>query len=230
MFSELVDAVARKAGRGDSKLASITDYANSTIRELTVLAYFARDLVEDTVVVDAEPFIWTRPRHLRTLRTAMLPASVDLNIPESIYLRFLLPGKVQLLENYFYYGGPGYYVFRGGPLGATLAVSYYQYWPRYRYYAVGARPAVYDYETGVWEYLLDGAYVATLGSAELDEAARAKVSNWMLEDWPLLVEMGTLNKVWLEIKDRERASQTYSVYKSQQSDLLAGEAKESLDA
>lgn len=221
MFSELVDEAALRAGRPDRK-ADIKSWANSTIRECVVLAYFARDMVEDTITADAAPYIWTKPNNFRLLRTAKYPSG--------IYPKFAAPGKRQDSFDYFYYGGPTYFVFAGVDSGSEISVAYYAYPIRLKYYdgtTGNERPAIYDRETETWTYWNGTIYVSTLGSTALDEAAQTLVTNWILQDWYDLGLEGTMAKLFKSIDDK-RAGSTFGLYKSFQKDLKAGEVYETM--
>lgn len=221
MFSEAVDVVVERSGRLD-RVNDIKAYINTSIRECQVLAYFARDLIEDTITATASPHVWTRPTRLRLLRTV--------RYPNDVYPDLIMPGKRQQRKTFYYYGGPTYYAFAGALSDADINVAYYLYSQRFTYYAAtgDVRPAVYDRDEETWAYLLDGAYVTTLGTDALDEAAEDSVSMWLLLDWFDLIIEGGLAKLFKQQGD-ERGLSTFALYKSFQSDLKAGEVFESLD-
>ena len=221
MFSELVDRIVIRSGRPD-RIADIRSYVHASIRECQMLAYFARDMTEDTITATAGPHIWERPANLRLMRTARYPGD--------IYPNFAGPGKRQLDEDYYYYGGSNYFAFSGIATGEEINVAYYSYAKRLAYYedaVVPVRPAVYDEELETWTYLQAGSYVSTLGTDALDEAARNLVTNWLLLDWMDLIEEGGLAKIFKSVGD-ERSRTAFALFKSYQKDLKAGELIETL--
>ncbi len=224
MFSELVDEVLLSSSRGTSRRTDVIRYANATIRELQARAHFSRDLVEDQLTADASPYLWTRPRFLYLLRTVYYPA-VD------YWPKFLPPGKVQrdAPNSWYYYTTPTQIVFSGVAVGDQINVAYYQYLPRLSYYDASGpvRPAVYDEVTDTWTYLQNGSYVSTLGSTTLDDAARALVTNWVLDHWREGVVEGTFAKFFKLVGD-DRAAASFAVFNQIKKDILSMESYDSI--
>jgi hypothetical protein len=222
-FSKLIDdAIARS--RRPGLILDIIGYANSTIRECEVLAFFKRDLVEDQLTADASPFIWEHPLRFRMLRTAFY-------LTKNIYPGFVQPGlkQEQYETPYFYYGASTYIVFAGVDVGDLIDVAYYEYLRRLRYYedTTGNRPAYFDDSTETWYYWDGSAYVTTLGTTALDLAAQALVTNWLVFNWYDTILEGTLAKLFKDQQD-PRSPTSFALYKSYQKSLSGGEPYESL--
>lgn len=219
-FSAAVDDVLVRSGRPERRADAIS-YVRQTLRECQVYkkVVFARDLIEDQLTATTDPYIWDRPSELRILRTVKYSSQYDCR-GQNIYPKFLRPGKIQESEDYFYYGGPNYYAFKGVNVGGTIGVGYYSYFKKLPYYAADARPAVFDLNTDSWTYL-------TATTDVEKEAARALVTNWLLFDWYDLILEGALAKILKTVND-ERAPSTFALFKSLQKDLMAGEEIDSL--
>lgn len=222
MFSELVDIVAATIGR-TAKQAEIIRYANATLRECQSQAYFKRDLTEDSLSPDASPYIWTFPSTFRVIQAAYYPNS-------DIYVDEKPPGRTQIGVDQYYYGSTTYITFKGVADEDTISLAYYSYVNRLAYYAVGARPAVYDEPTQAWTYLdtNTGLYVSTLGTTDLDEAARLLVTNWMLDNWNHTIVEGTLTKIMLSLDDA-RGPKHYTLFMKFKEDILKGEVHTGLN-
>jgi len=217
-FSAAVDNVVSRSGRPE-KRQDIVSYARASIREIQTLKNFVRDLVEDQITATTDsPFTWTRPDKLRFMRTVRYrPGN---NQVESIWPKFLMPGKVQKDVDYYYYGGPTYFVFVGVSKDQEIDIAYYTYARTFVYYEDESnRPATYDLSTLSWSYL-------TASTDEEKEAARNEVTNWVLFHWPHVVEEGALAKVFKSIGD-PKATSAFALYKSMQQDVLEAESFES---
>lgn len=217
-FSAAVDDVVTRSGRKD-RIADILSYVRSTLRECHGLAYFRQDFVEDTITTDAEPYVWTHPTGFRLLRTARYP--VWNNRGERLYPPEVKPGKKQRDQDYYYYGGPGYYIFAGLTSGSDIDVGYYRVFPKLPYYAIAARPATYSLEDNAWSYL-----TATSDAEKL--VAQEQVSNWLLYEYYDTVIEGALAKLFKTLDD-PRARSTFALYKSYQKTLLSLEPSDSLN-
>ena len=213
MFSELIDEAVAISGR-PNRITDITTYANNTIRECDVLELWARDLIEAQLTAAAVPFTWTVPTNFRQIRTA--------NYDNLFWPKFIEPGKKQTDHEFFYYRASDYFVFANVSTGTLVNIAYYSYLKRLYYFAVGARPAVWDPVAETWSYLSGGVYVPTLGTDALDAAARALVTNWLLEDWYNTILTGTTAKILTAIND-PRAGNNFANYKSNQGDINKGE-------
>lgn len=214
MFSEAVDDVARRSRRF-SQLADIGDYLNATVRECARLSLFSHDLVEDTLVVDAVPFVWQRPLNLIGMRAV--------KYADGSYPDFLRPGRILTDRQRYFYSASTYFVFAGAESGSSISVAYYTYPKRLQYYAIAERPATFDFFTEEWTYLTPPADEA----AEL--IAQAKVSNWLLLRHYEAMKEGTLAKLFKSVGD-ERAGSTFALYKSMQGDIKTAEGMEAFQA
>lgn len=211
-FSQMVDAVIDRTGRGD-RAQDVAAYINQTVREVQTLAFFAHDLVEDIAYVTTSPVTWDPPAYFRTMRAV--------NYNGEIWPKFAQPGQIQDRYAAYYYRAGTYFVFNGAGLGTSIQMAYYSYAPRLLYYAEGARPATYDAENGVWNYLT----AITLGD---QEAARAKVSNWLIINHYDCIVEGALAKIYKSVGDQVRSATAFSLYKTMQAQLMASERTESL--
>lgn len=216
-FSAAVDDVITLSGRPDKKL-DIVSYLRVSMRECQVLRYFRNDMTEDTLTADASPYIWTYPQEFRILRTVRYPFLNDQG--KNFYPPMIGPSKRQREEDYFYYGGPGYYAFAGIESGDSIDVSYYSNFTKLAYYTSTTRPATFSLENNAWSYL-------TATTLTDQEVARNQVSNWMLFNYYDTIVTGGLAKL-LNISGDDRAKSVYSYYKSLQKDLAANEPSDSL--
>jgi len=218
-FSALVDDVRIRSGRVD-RTADINAYARSTIRECTVLAEFDRNTIEGTVAATAIPFVFTQPANFRTWEAIKYPYFDNHGNP--IFAVEKRPGVQQNSRNpYWFYRAGNSHVFNGiNAINDILTYAYQAYLPKLANFPVVAdRPATYDIDTGLWTYHADYT-----GNATLNQQAQDLVTNWLLFDWYDLIVEGTLNKIYKTVGD-VRAGPAFSLYKAQQKDLIAGEAK-----
>ena len=225
-FSAVIDDAIARSARPDRR-ADIIQWARASMREAQVIAFFERDFIEDQITAVGDPYIWTRPAYFRQMRTVRYPEIRD-GHGNSVYPRFVQPGRALRNFNYFYYAGTDYFTFAGQSRGLPntttstfIDLGYYSYFPRLAYYKVADRPARYSLEDEAWWYKDE-----TLDDAG-KEAARNRVSNWMLFDWYELVMEGTLAKVFKTFGD-SRAVSSFALFKSYQKDLLAGESRASM--
>lgn len=223
MFSELVDDVVARTRRPDMQ-ADIIGYANATIRECQALALFWRDLVEDQLTPNAAPYTWDLPLNFFRLKAAQY----GLTGCKPIYPERLPPGRVQEDKQFYYYFATSYVVFNGmGGLSyngtfPVINLAYYVRQLSFKYYLVGARPAVFDSEDLTWTYL------GGITDPILQAAARAKVANWLLQFWRELIAEGTCAKAFKIIGD-PKAPSSFALFKSMQTNLLAMEQNEAFD-
>lgn len=225
-FSSLIDESILISGRGTAARPRLIRYARSSARECQSLALFHNDRTEDNITADTTaPFIWTKPSIFRIMETV--------RYPDNVYPDFIPPGRLQkqpaeLGEDY-YYAAQDYYAFAGLDVADIINISYFSWFTPLVYFAVSDRPAIYDLETLSWTYRdNDGNFVAALATTELEEAARNRVTNWMLFKWNELVMEGTLAKQFKVLNDK-RSGSTFALFKSFQKDLIKGESYESLD-
>lgn len=257
MFSELVDEAVSRSRRAD-KQADIISYANQTLRELQSQqnGAFTRDMIETQISVaqnQPQPITWDRPPHFRIMRAVAYTDTQ--NFYDPIYPKFIRPGSRQKETDYFYYGAGSYFVFAGvgqpqgtngnfylGSLGATnISLAYYTKFRRYQYYAVGARPAVYDRNAESWgNFVLTSfpnpppdisdvpSILPQSNTFNLQQQyAIYLVCNWLLFDYYDTVLEGTLAKLFKNVGDN-RSTSSFALYKSLETRLIADESFESL--
>lgn len=222
MFSELVDTAVSRSGRPD-KRADVIAFINQTVREMVAKHYFAKNLVEDTVVASADPFIFQRPIRLQRFRTVQYA--------NGTFPPFIQPGRKMADFDEYYYAAASYFVFKGAVFAGSLSgsgnvnVAYYQFPKHLSYYGLGLRPATYDFDLEVWTYL-----PAFDVDEDTREQARDLVSNWLLRDWYDLVTEGTLAKIFKVVDDSNRASTHFSFFeRAYAAQFLATEIYESFD-
>ncbi len=220
-FSAVLDDAVKLAGRGVAARPQMVSYARASMREPQMDNLFEKDLVEDQLTFNADPFSWTRPPEFRVFRTV--------KYSEEVYPKFIPPGRRQFDETNFYYAASTYFVFKGLAVGDVFGIAYYTFFPKLVYFEAAARPARFFADLGKWQYLDgNGNFVDTLGSDTLDEAARALVTNWILFDWPDLILEGILAKQFKVQKD-DRAPSHFALFKSMINDLLQSETVGSID-
>lgn len=229
-FSALIDNVILASGKPQS-LISIVGFANATIRECQALGLFARDMIEDSVVVPSDNttsyYTWTRDtKTFRSLRTVKY-------LTAAVYPELILPGKKQDGRTWFYYAADDYFVFNGVAAGETIAFAKYYWAKRLAYYAqlgvtttafpggpYATRPAYYDETLEAWQYLnTDGnAYVSTTGDTAVDTARQLAAMNWLISDWYDVILSGTKAKIFNSSSDPRSAAE-YSLYKQLQTSM-----------
>lgn len=220
-FTAAVNTAVVRSGRPD-RVNDCVSWARMTMRECQVMALFFRDLVEDAITANSDPYLWTQPGVLRQMRTVQYPGLFD---PQGnvIYPDHILPGRKQRGKTYFWYEtGGDTIVFAGHGASSsgstTINVAYLSYFPPLKYYTASETvPANYTIEDGAWTY-------ATASTDAEKEAARALVTNWMLFDWFDMIIEGTLAKLY-KTNDDQRAPSTFALYKSYQKDLIRGAAR-----
>lgn len=237
-FSGLCDQVIIGTGRS-AALLDVIAYANATLRECHALGLFYRDLIEDQLLVGSSTGsqIWEPGFGFRKLRTVQYDDS-------KIYPKYLLPGRQQRagentydseVPRYYYYAADNYFVFNGVSLSENINYAAYWFPKSFQYYTrLGAtntaqlpgsgystRSAYFDKDDDLWKYLnaTGDAYLTTLGDPTVEAARRAKTMNWMVADWYELIMEGTKNKIFNLYGDTRTAA-SYSMYKSQQKDLV----------
>lgn len=239
-FSAAVDAVIQDTGRAEPRTQErIKRYVRASIRESNVLEFFYRDMTEEMIIAAGANPTWEKPDGFRIMRTVKYP--IARYYPE--FPPMIPPGKLQRDEKYYYYGASTYVVFVGIEKDDEVKFAYYSYPPSFVYYTAAERPAVYDDGEGItalsipetsipqWYYReSDGSYRdanTTTLTTEQQEAARDRVTNWLVFDWYHLVQEGGSAKTYKNLSD-ERAPATFALYKSFQQDLRKGEPYESL--
>ena len=226
-FSALIDNAVMATGKPGS-LISIVAFANATVRECQTLGLFARDLIEDAVVVDTTNLtgyeVWERDSNtFRSLRTVKY-------VSADTYPELILPGRKAIGKTYYYYASDNYYTFNGVQPGETIAMAKYYWAKRLAYFArlgvattqfpggpYATRPAYFDEDTQLWQYLNSegDAYELTTGDTAVDEARRLAAINWLISDWYDVILSGTKAKVLNQAGD-PRSVAEYSLYKQLQ--------------
>lgn len=216
-FSAAVDDVMIRSGRPERK-ADIIAFLRSSIRECQVKRFFKRDMIEDILITDAKPYIWSYPQEFRIVRTVKYPI---LNLRnEALYPPEIMPGKKQRDHIYYYYGGPGYYAFAGLDSGSSIDIAYFSFLRKLPYYEIADRPALFSLEDNAWSYL------NAVSDAE-KLIAREASSNWILFDYYDTIIEGAMAKILKQVGDA-RSVASYALYKSYQNDLVAAEPSDSL--
>lgn len=232
-FSGLIDSAIMQTGKAGSLIAAVS-FANLTIRECQSLGLFARDLREEQLAVDIVPFNWTRPVNFRRIRTVKYP---DFNI----YPKFMLPGKIQIGEEYYYYAADNYYVFKGVGQNNAVNLANYYFAKRLQYFSrlatatdrfpggpYSVRPAYYDQLTEQWMYLNDTSdgYVTSLTDLTEELIRQLNTTNWLVTIWYDLILTGTKAKLFSG-GDDNRANREFAAYKQAQKTFQTVEAYES---
>ena len=233
-FSQIVDRTIIECGR-PTQIATVVAYVNTTIRELQRLARFADDLYEDQLTATAQPHIWDEiPSGFRKMKT------VHYTLTDT-YPVLRRPQRNITEHEGYYYRASDYFVFQGVLLSEPISIAYYKFARKFSYQKrLGAaltgsadmitRQAYFDTDEETWYYLNDAgdAYVTTINDTVEEAARREKAANWLIRDWAELVLEGSKNKLWNSVGD-ERARGSYSLYKSQQNDLIATAAHEGIE-
>lgn len=229
-FSAAIDVCLTRSGRPDL-VNDLLSHVRTSMRESQVRPgdrqiFFAKDLTETELTnISVEPHTWEPPTGFRVMRAVKYPDQID---PQNnqIFVDFVEPGKRQLeFKRYHYFAGSSF-IFVGTNAAATniikIGIAYYSYFSILNYFSdVTKRPARYlinDDGTEGWTYHADYDIDDTTRTT-----ARNLVTNWMLQNWFDMVVEGALAKAF-KIKDDDRASSTFALYKQLQRDLLAGES------
>jgi hypothetical protein len=225
MFSEMIDDLMLRVSRADaSSRANMVAYANATVRELQQTVKCFRDRVEDLVSLAGNgsnnSFVWDRPNNFRTIFAVRY-------MPDDVYAKLRPPGPLQADWPFYYYGGPTYLTFVGVAVSTEIQLAYYVWMPRMIYYAVGARPAIFDRDLGTWSYRNDqGQYVSSLADPAQMEAAENRVGYWIILDHLETVQEGTLAK-YFKTSDNERAAASFAVFREMKNKFSTDEVDES---
>lgn len=221
-FSAAVDRVIARSSRMDRRV-DILSYVRLTLREIQTLALFQKDMEEDVVTAQSDPFIWQWPQTFRKMWTVQYPARIDQR-GRPVYPRALQgPGKAIEEWQWYYYPSGDSFIFAGHGEGAPINIAYLTYFAPLKYFAVTDRPAIYSVDTLEWSYAAPYDM-----STELRAMARAMVTNWALFNWFEVVIEGALAKLYKTVDD-PRAVATFALYKQLQSSLLQGEANLAID-
>lgn len=210
-FSAIIDDTVTRTGRVNLR-ADIVSYARQAMRECQTLVKSPDDMVEDELTATANGYLWDKPQYFREMLTVKLPAVFDPR-GQAIYPKRVQPSKNQRNRDYYYYMTGGSFAFYGVSSNTLIDIAYLTWFAKLPYYqTVAERPATFSLEDGEWSYL-------TATSAEEQLAARALVTNWMLEDYYDLILEGTCAKVWKAMGD-PRSSPSFALFKSLQKDMV----------
>lgn len=212
-FTSAVDTCVARSGRADRR-ADIRSYVRLTMMELQTSGLYKRDLIEDEITPDDDPYIWTPATGFRRFWTVSYPNLYAQN-GDTIYPKVLDgPGRAQNREPHYLYPSGDSFIFVGHQ-ETTINIAYFEYFPAYKYYDTGTEVASFDDETNAWSYL-------TATTAEDQAAARLLVSNWILYNWFDVIVEGALAKLY-KVVDDPRMSPTYALYKQLQNMFISSE-------
>lgn len=223
-FSQIVDEMVNELKRPDL-LGEICSYVNQTIREVhfdpstgAAIAYNA-NLQELLITATSESgFGWDVPNPATFQRLEAVKIGNRYGRDgRPVWLRERKPGRGMQSADYFFYRVRDRFVFSDyGGIGAEIALAYYEYPRRLKYYAPSVRPAEYDDVSG-W------SYADSIVTPELEEAARESVTNWLLMRWHDVLTEGIRAKVYKRVSDTERARTAYSMYSALRQGLYTSE-------
>jgi hypothetical protein len=225
-YSQLVDEMIAESKRPDMA-TEIQAYVNQTIREVhfepqrgnSIL--YNENLIEASLTADVETgFTWAPPNPavFQSLAAVKYPTIVDRH-GRDIWATEKTPGRGLVDAEYFYYRAAGGFAFSDyGGVDATIAIAYYEYPKRLKYYASAVRPATWDDEDG-WTYHED--YDTDDDSRLLAETL---VSNWLLLRWHDVLSEGVRAKIYKRVADTERARTAYSSFTTLRQGLYTSEA------
>lgn len=223
-FSQIVDDVIRITGRPDQILL-IPGFVNQTIRELHSepqsqgLVKYGENLFELEFSPDVDQgYVFTIPRvhRFQTLECFFYSTIGRYAFPKTPSTMFDGVYTPDRRSNY-YRSGSNFILNGYGGTDSLVKAAWFEYPPSFKYYAVAARPATFNDETGEWTYL--PAYVTD----EEKETARDLVSCWLLLRYKELVTQGACAKVFARMSDSERGKVAYSLFQSGRTQLIAAE-------
>lgn len=225
MFSEVVDKIVTTTGRPD-QFRNVIDHANTIIRKVHAKALWDRNFktVEATNLNpahDCNYMRWSRPSDFSVLRTIQVGDD---------YLNYERPGRhLQQASDYYYADGNEFILVY--PRIKTATIGYYRKPQRFRYFKPNERPAVFDEVTEKWLYLVpnsNGQYTDRLTTDLEEQNARTLVADWLLHEYPDVVNFGTSNLIYSQLGD-EQARASYAIFKDSISDLMRVEQFASTD-
>jgi len=224
-FSQIVDSVANETKRFDM-LGEYASYLNQAIREVHFenewgnVVFFQDNYHEELITATNDQIeSWTMPRP--ELFQGGIVARFNGVIDERGHPRYALgltPGPRLEQEPYAFYRAGRQVHFKGfGGVGRQIALSWFEYPPALKYYAVDQRPASYDIESG-WTYLPE---------YDVDDASRATaerlVSNWLTLRWHTVLEEALRAKSYKRAGDENRQRTSYSLYMQLRRGLFTSE-------
>lgn len=224
-MSAAVDLCVARSGRV-SRRADIVAFVRQTIYELQTRAMFRRDLVEDQLTANADPYVWEVPKRFRRLLPHVQYPGLFDEQGNPIYAREIDIGMRQNRFDWYWYQSGDSIVFVGHAATASatqsINVAYFSFAKPLAYYATESRPATFSLEDDEWSYL-------TATTDDDKEIARALVTNWLLENWFDTCVEGALAKLYKVVGD-DRAVTTFAMYKQLEATLLAAEPSVSVSA
>jgi hypothetical protein len=224
-ISQLVDELVDETKRPDM-LTDLVRFVNQTVREShfsgdrRAALLFKGNFKELELTATSETgFSWDAPTPaiFQHMAAVQYPEVFDFE-GKTIWAMEIQPGKrVNDLEHYYYRAGDSFAFSGYGGNGKTINIGYYEFPPSLKYYPDDAtRPAEYDPEDG-W------TYPAGAATPEEQEAARLRVTNWLLLRWSDVISEGVRAKLYKRLSDTERARTSYSMYESLRQGLWTSE-------
>lgn len=226
-FSQLVDDIITEVKRPDLT-SVVATYLNQTIREVhftpdrNAALFYRENYREQLLTATGDSLTWDIPDPTNFQKMAAVRYSSQFNRSnESIWAVETTPGRhLRDLDYYFYRVGGGYSFSGFGGLNSQVAIGWFEFPRTLKYKAVAARVATYDVETG-WSYPVE------VNTPELELAAQALSTNWLLLRWGQILAEGLRAKVYKRLADTERARTCYSLYGSLRQGLWTSETAES---
>jgi hypothetical protein len=226
-FSQLVDDLVSETKRPDL-VSEIATYLNQSIREVhftpdrNASLLYMSNFRESQLIANLESgFSWEipNPGTFQKMQVVGYPSIYD-RLGNAVFAKEVIPGR-HLADhtNYFYRVGQAF-VFSGyGGLNSLINLGWFEYPRGLRYYPSATRPAEYNEETG-WSYHED------VTTPELEVAAQALTSNWLLMGWHTVLAEGLRAKIYKRLSDEARARTSYSLYGSLRQGLWTSETME----
>jgi hypothetical protein len=223
-FSQIIDKLVKETGRPDL-LVDITSYCNQTLRELHFeptrgnAAYYKDNLKEIKLTATSEVLSWTIPKVSVYQGIAAVRYDCVFDVDRKpIWAEEMAPGYAMNSKKYYYYRAGTNVSFSGfGGVNATISLSWFEYVPNLKYYAVADRPATYDDVDG-WTYK---------NTYDVDDTTRQNAqdlcTNWLLLRWSSVIEEGLRAKVYKRVSDDSRAKTSYSMYTTLRQGLYSAE-------
>ena len=222
-FSQMVDSIVSETRRPDFR-ETIAGYVNQAIREMHMgqngaVQRFNDNLVEVILEADAETgfqYELPLPHRFQVIEAVWYATQgvyADYRTPQSAFAFRDRPSS----ECYFYRSGSNL-IFNGyGGQYSEIALAYFQFPTRLKYFAAALRPATWDDSAG-WSYLLtyDVSAATRLNARELS-------TNWLLDRWEDMISQNVRAKVWARLNDTERAKVAFSASESLKSGLIVAE-------
>lgn len=211
MFSELCDELQQTTGRADLK--HIPGLLNEIVKGMHFSGQFDKDkkLETKTLQSGSGGLYFTNSPNTRAVLTVY---NTRLG---KFYNKVEIGKGMQAPENYYhYYRTDGGFILSTGAAGDSLTIHQLTSPSLFKYYPVGARPAVLN--EGVWTYLKNGEYVSTLNDDAAELEARNKVTSWAIEEAPYTAYTGAYAKL-MAIDGRTEAAAALRTYEMSLADF-----------